>query len=267
MLKRISAIEKEKKIIEREEEKRQRIALKESAPGIGDKIESKIPDKIYENLQKAFTKAFEIVFEKGVGIIEKTYDKDDLLKSYEINDFAVHKKGGRKEFKNLHKQAKTSGGINMLLSTIEGSLLGVLGIGMPDIIVFTGMLLKGTYELSLHYGYDYDSQAERFLILQLMEASLTKGEAYIEMNERINQILANDSLLSPTAQEWDEQMKRTANAMAADMLVMKFMQGLPLVGIIGGVMNPVYYQKITGYMRMKYHRRYVMKISIPETRE
>ena len=42
------------------------------------------------------------------------------------------------------------------------------------------------------------------------------------------------------------------------MLLAKFIQGLPVVGIIGGLMNPVYYRKILSYVRLKYRKRYLL---------
>ncbi len=38
---------------------------------------------------------------------------------------------------------------------------------------------------------------------------------------------------------------------------MKFIQGLPVVGIIGGMGNPVYYRKIMDYIQLKYKKRYL----------
>ena len=41
--------------------------------------------------------------------------------------------------------------------------MGVLGIGLPDIPVFTGMILKNIYETALQYGYSYESREENIL--------------------------------------------------------------------------------------------------------
>ena len=42
--------------------------------------------------------------------------------------------------------------------------MGVLGIGLPDIPVFTGMILKNIYETALQYGYSYESREEKYFI-------------------------------------------------------------------------------------------------------
>jgi hypothetical protein len=43
------------------------------------------------------------------------------------------------------------------------------------------------------------------------------------------------------------------------MLLLKFIQGLPVVGIVGGAANPVYYSKIMKYVQLKYRKRYLLK--------
>lgn len=43
------------------------------------------------------------------------------------------------------------------------------------------------------------------------------------------------------------------------MILLKFIQGLPVVGIIGGAANPIYYSKVMKYVQMKYRKRYLLK--------
>ena len=54
------------------------------------------------------------------------------------------------------------------------------------------------------------------------------------------------------------QIGITADDFALDMLVLKFIQGLPVVGVVGGLSNPVYFNKIMEYVRLKYHKRYLL---------
>lgn len=44
-----------------------------------------------------------------------------------------------------------------------------------------------------------------------------------------------------------------------DMLLLKFVQGLPLVGVLGGAGNPVYYRRVMKYVQVKYHKRYFIQ--------
>ena len=63
----------------------------------------------------------------------------------------------------------------------------------------------------------------------------------------------------PDPDDLQNQIGTTADAFALDMLVMKFIQGLPVVGVIGGLSNPVYYNRIMEYVRLKYHKRYLLE--------
>lgn len=44
-----------------------------------------------------------------------------------------------------------------------------------------------------------------------------------------------------------------------DMLLLKFVQGLPLVGVLGGAGNPVYYRRVLRYVALKYRKRYLFQ--------
>ncbi|HIQ75459.1 MAG TPA: EcsC family protein [Candidatus Cottocaccamicrobium excrementipullorum] len=57
-----------------------------------------------------------------------------------------------------------------------------------------------------------------------------------------------------------EQTGRTADAFAMDMVLLKFIQGLPVVGILGGAGNPLYYNKVMKYAELKYRKRYLLKL-------
>ena len=41
-------------------------------------LEDKVPDKLQDTLDSAFGAAFSLIFQKGTGIIEKTYDKEKI---------------------------------------------------------------------------------------------------------------------------------------------------------------------------------------------
>ena len=41
--------------------------------------------------------------------------------------------------------------------------------------------------------------------------------------------------------------------------MLKFVQGIPVVGVLGGIANPAYYNKVMKYVRLKYRKRYLLK--------
>ncbi|MBQ2880628.1 MAG: EcsC family protein [Clostridia bacterium] len=250
------SINKEIQKINKSEMKLQKSAAAET-PKYKETLKSKIPPKILTTLEKAFFKAFELIFEKGIGIIEKGYNKEDIDQDFSIQDYAINLKCNRKELKKLNKNAKKKNFKNLSVTAVEGVGLGALGIGLPDIVLFIGMVLKGIYEVSLHYGYNYDSDSEKYLILKLMYASLYKGSDWDNENREIDRLLTSPALVDIDTVKM--QTEETSKMLAMDMLVLKFIQGLPIVGIIGGAFNPVYYNKILNYVRLKYYKRYLLE--------
>lgn len=163
----------------------------------------------------------------------------------------------RRSLRRVQGEARTGESRNLLLTTVEGIGLGALGIGLPDIVLFVGMLLKGIYETALRYGFSYDTPEERLWILKAMEASLTKGSGWLERNQAVDQIMAGSVV--PDQEALKRQRDRTAQTFAMDMLLLKFVQGLPLVGVLGGVGNPVYYRRVLRYVALKYRKRYLFQ--------
>ena len=122
---------------------------KERSSAWTEKISDKIPKKLEGTLKTAFRKAFELVFEKGTGLIEKTYDKEKQAQTFQINEYAASVRKDRKSIRAFARQAGSGRAKNLLLSGIEGAGLGILGIGIPDIPLFTAVLLKSIYEIAL----------------------------------------------------------------------------------------------------------------------
>ncbi|MDO4749478.1 MAG: EcsC family protein, partial [Eubacteriales bacterium] len=57
------------------------------------------------------------------------------------------------------------------------------------------------------------------------------------------------------------QIEKTGTAFAVDMLLAKFVQGLPVVGVLGGVGNPVCYNRVMRYVHLKYRKRYLLTVA------
>lgn len=256
---REAALNKELLVIKKQEQKMQQAALKTKPAAWKTELENRIPDKVYTGLESAFCKGFRLVFEQGRGVIEKGYNKENLKTDHAIRDFAVQLKGSRKELKRMHRHAVRSDMFNMAVTTVEGVGLGALGIGIPDIVLFLGNLLKSVYETALNYGFDYDARQEQLLILKMMQTALSNGEEWIRGNEEVDAMLFAQNA-EITDEVFRQQIKDTANTFAMDMLILKFIQGLPLVGIIGGAANLLYHGKIMKYVQLKYRKRYLMQL-------
>ena len=224
---------------------------------IQDKLSDKVPEKLETTLNTAFTKAFGLVFEKGTGIIEKTYNKEKHSHNFKINEFAADLKGNRKNVKAFSKNANASRTKNLLVSAVEGVGFGVLGVGIPDIPVFTGVILKSIYEIALSYGFEYESQEEQYFILKLIEVSMLHGEAFETENNLLNPQIDFQMFCDVTAEKKQQQIVKTAECLSRELVYMKFLQGIPIVGVAGGIADSVYLKKITDYADLKYKRRFL----------
>lgn len=229
-----------------------------TSSALQQKLEEKIPEKLEETLNTAFIKAFDLVFEKGTGLIEKTYNKDQQKTDYQVREYAAGLKESRKTVKAFGRQSQGTRMKNLMISGVEGVGLGLLGIGLPDIPLFTAVILKSVYEIALSYGFEYESEKEQWFILKMIETALKKGEE-LERNNSLLNAWIDQNGIGETVKGRKEQSKETAAALAEALLYMKFLQGIPVVGIAGGAADTAYLKKITDYAELKYKRRFLRK--------
>lgn len=241
------ALKQEKKFLEKRFEKKESL--------LNQKLEAKVPKKVEETLNDAFNKAFALVFEKGTGIIEKTYRKETIEQNHKIQQYAVQVSQSRKSIRVIEKNAGRSGIKNLAVSGVMGIGMGVMGIGLPDIPVFTGMILKSIYEIALRYGYPYDAIEEQFYILLLIQGAVSHGTSIQAINNRINHYMKTEKLME--SESVKSEMKVTADLLSKELLYIKFLQGVPVVGAIGGAYDAIYMKKITEYAELKYRQRYL----------
>ncbi|MFA5527232.1 MAG: EcsC family protein, partial [Peptostreptococcales bacterium] len=245
---------REDKILNKKENK---FISKKISP-IKDKIQEKIPDKLIGVLESAFLKGFQVVFEKGNPYIEKTYNKKNIQLEYDLNNYAIDKRIDKRNIKRIDKQANSSLFRNSSLSFIEGGVLGLLGVGLPDIPVFIAMIMKSIYEVALGYGYDYDSDEEKAYILLILSGSLSKGEEQKGYNEEIDRLGEQIDRKIKTEVNLKERMEQTSKVLSEAMLTTKFIQGFAIVGVIGSVANFNIINKIGEYASLKYKKRYLL---------
>lgn len=219
-------------------------------------LSKKIPENMQNKLNKAFAKAFEVIFEKGTSIIEKTYDKESIDERFRDYKESADSKGDLSSLRKFPKSAGSSGNMNLLLSGGAGIGMGLAGIGIPDIAIFTGTMLKGIYQVALNFGYEYETEEEKFFILKIIEVALSFGKKLDEENSRLNQFIVDKSL--PDDYEREAQIALSSASLSAELLYMKFLQTIPIVGVVGGAFNAVYMKKILKYAKLKYHRRFLL---------
>ncbi|MGG7057282.1 EcsC family protein [Clostridium tertium] len=246
---------KENKLINK---KRNKI-IKNRLDPISEKIEEKIPEKLRSTLESAFYNGFKLVFQKGSKYIEKLYDKDKIQLEHDINNYSLNKRVTRKSLKLMDSQGKKTKLINSTISTIEGGGLGILGIGLPDIPLFIGMILKTVYEIALSYGFDYESDDEKIYILNLINVALSSEEEKLIYSEKINRI-ENDIIFGGDLNSsLDLEIKNTSKVLSNTLLIAKFIQGIPIIGVVGSVSNYQVISKVSKYASIRYKKRYLNK--------
>lgn len=212
---------------------------------IDSKIEKYMPEGLAGTLEAAFTKAFEIIFRDGTGIIKKTYgrgssDNDDIVM--------------------LRNRARAILAKDTVVTAAEGTGLGLAGIGLPDIPVFTAVLLRNIYQLAECYGFDYESKTEQVFILKLIETGLSYGESAEKLNDELNALMEQIDNEDYTYYGLiSQQIKAASEAVSKEVLYMKFIQTIPVVGAAGGISNLTCLNKVGRFAELKYRKRFIMK--------
>lgn len=227
---------------------------KESA--LNNLLAKKIPEKLQNTLDTAFEKAFSLIFEKGTEIIEKTYRKEDMKKDFKVRVYADKTYRTRKTIHNFSKNADILSNVNLTISGISGVGMGLLGVGIPDIPIFTGMILKCIYEIALNYGFDYSSEKDKYFILLIIKGAVSYGERLKQTDIEIETFMRNPNL--PENYDFNQQIAETSSVLSKELLYMKFLQGIPIVGAVGGAYDVIYMKQISEYARIKYQKRFLL---------
>ena len=253
--KRKTPIEKEWELLLKKEAKLYKSKQEKKDSKVNQLLAEKVPEKLQQTLDTAFYKAFLMIFEKGTKVIEKTYEKKEMETIYKVQEYEEDLRRNKKALKAFSKQANSKGTENVLLSGISGIGMGILGIGLPDIPIFTGMLFRSIYEIALSYGYEYESEQEQYFILLLIQGAAAYGEEFFEIEENVNCFI--NEPYAPRGYERAEHAKVAAGGLSKELLYMKFLQGIPVVGAVGGAYDVIYMNRVTEYAKLKYGRRFL----------
>lgn len=240
----------------REEESYLRARARKKESPLNEKLEEHIPDTLQSTLDAAFNKAFALIFEKGTGVIEKTYNREKAAAAALYRHTAARETGSRESLRAFRRGASLTAGKNLALSGVEGVGLGLLGIGIPDIPLFAAMILRSLYAIAADYGYGHDGLNEKLFQLKLIDAALSHGPGLREKNQAIDRYIGLGRW--EAGERLNDQIAATAAQLSGELLYMKFLQGIPLAGAVGGAYDVVYLRAIQRYGRIKYHKRFLL---------
>ncbi len=219
-------------------------------------LEGKVPDKLQDTLNIAFQKAFSILFEKATPLLEKTYNRKKAENEYKVKEYIHSLSKDKKSLKAFRKGSSGKATFNTALSGISGTAMGAFGVGIPDIPVLVSFMLRSIYEIAISYGFDYEKEEEKYFILLIIRGAILGGEDFTELDELLNEFSKKPAL--PEEYYREQQIIWTSNALADELLYMKFLQGIPIVGAVGGFYDTAYMKQITEYASLKYRRRFLI---------
>lgn len=99
---------------------------------------------------------------------------------------------------------------------------------------------------------DYGSEEEKRYILRLICTALSDGGQRDACNRKLDSMEYGGGTLAG-------EIASTARMLSDALLVEKFVQGLPVVGVVGGAVNFSIYRRIAALAAVKYKKRYLMR--------
>lgn len=254
LLKHSSPWEKEYRRVWRQEEKFLSKYEEKEPSALQVKLEELAPERVVETLHAAFVKAFGLVFEKGAGAILRAGKIEEKRETYQLHQYAADLRETRKNLRAFSRAAGRAGRGNVLLSGAAGVSMGAFGVMLPDVPLFTALLLKSIYEIGESYGYR--TEQEQIYALRLIEAALSGGEALRKKNAALDVYAQSD--------EWQDaptlkaQVEATARKLSEAVLYTKVLQNIPLVGTVGGAGDAAVLSRVQRYAAIKYEKRFLI---------
>lgn len=220
------------------------------------KVGELAPESLLETLHTAFSKAFSAVFEKGTGLIDWAGRQDRRRADCRVRQYAADQREDHRALRAFSKAAGAAGRGNVLLSGAAGIGMGLVGAALPDVPLFTAMLLKCVYETGESFGFSHDTPSERRFVLRLIEAALSDGAELRDRNQALNAFIQDGCWRDQLPEE--VQLRATARQVSEAVLYGKILQGIPLVGVLGGAEDAILLGRVQRYAAIKYERRFLI---------
>lgn len=230
-------------------------AVSKTTESVKAKIEDKIPEKLEDTLNKAFTAAFKMVFQEGKVLIKKTYNEETLKSEYADKRVGVQTKGDRSLIKKLRRPAEKRYFKSLGVAATEGVGLGLLGIGLPDIPILIGNMIRTCTVSAQSHGLDTDRKDEQVYMLMMIRLAAMPVEERTAVNRQLDAL--GDAIDSGKEifLDLETEMKETSERLSMTLLFSRFVMGLPVVGVAGGLYNPVIVSQLHQLAEVKYEAR------------
>lgn len=221
-------------------------------------LEKKIPPHVRRTLNSAFTKAFGVLFGPGgTRLVERTYPKEKLAREARLWETPLPPHEARQALRRMNWKRAASRNVERCVAGAEGTALGLLGIGLPDIPILLGWLLRSLYQDAVQYGFSYESREERTYLLRLLQGALSQGEERRLCSARADELGRALDHGWPVDCDLEAEIGKTSALLANRLLLVKFIQGVPLVGVVGGAANLSLSGTVSRYGTLKYKKRFL----------
>lgn len=231
-------------------------ALEQKLAPAAQKLQDAAPQKVRQGLEAAFEKSFLALLARPelVGRGLRPAASGDENASLRQQRFAFY-------------QARRRSGAGALGYTLfsggEAAALGVLGIGLPDIPILLGTLLRSLYGVCAQYGHDWQSPQEQAFLLAVLAAAAAPSEEARPLLERCR--LLGQAI--DAGQDWsaildvEQAAGEASRQLCRTVVAAKLVQGVPLAGVCGGWYNGKLLSRATKLASCQYQRRWAGRFS------
>lgn len=223
------------------------------------KLLDRLPDKVWKAIEKAFQIAFEKLFMGGMPLIEASFSKGGAQLDHLRADFHLNKDPSLAGLHGLRQASRKRTRSASRWTGIESTVLGLLGIGLPDISIYLASILRQVYLIAQSYGFGYESREEKIYILRLIRLALdgshdnsARSLALADLGQRIDQ--GHD-----LPGDFEEEIRFCATEMTQALVLSRAVMTLPVVGVVGGLYQPFILHRIEAMARLQYESRYLLK--------
>ena len=226
---------------------------------VADKINGAVPDRILNKIEAAFGKAFNFMYVKGSKAINKTYSKDRMEEAYKEDKIFAKAVDNRLSVKSFQLKSRRRGLFDGFIVALTGLGLGFLGRALIDITAFISVTFRNMYQTCLCYGFDCEDFNEKILMLKMMEAALTTGEDAEILNEETDDLIDYiDNGGQLTDDDLDFQVKSVSERLSRQIMYTRVIMMIPIIGIVPGFLDIVFFWKVHRYIDMKYRKRFLL---------
>ena len=227
------------------------------ATSLEQKLSDAAPEKLLELLHGAFVKAFAAVFDKGEGVISRAGGLPECRRTYQVNDLAAQLWEDRKSLRAFSKEAARRGRGSLLAAGGAGVGLGLLGMVLPDVPLFTAALLKAVYETAESFGFRHEERGEQIYALRVIQASLSWGEDLVRQSRELDTFAQTGQWPEPV--DLRQQVSAAAQQLSEAVLGGKLLQNIPVAGAVGGAVDAVCLRRVQRYAAIKYEKRFLLR--------